>query len=65
MSWHSILEDFICKIESLNQEVKSPEIVVNKLTVNCDKLWQDFQAGNSMQDLECRLLRILDVLLKI
>ena len=65
MSWHSILEDFICKIESLNQEVKSPEIAVKKLTVNCDKLRQDFQAGNSMQDLECRLLRILDVLLKI
>ena len=65
MSWHSILEDFICKIESLNKEVKSPEIAVKKLTVNCDKLRQDFEAGNSMQDLECRLLRILDVLLKI
>ena len=65
MSWHSILEDFICKIESLNKEVKSPGIAVNKLTVNCDELRQDFQAGNSMQDLECRLLRILDVLLKI
>ena len=65
MSQHSILEDFICKIESLNKEVKSPEIAVNKLTVNCEKLRQDFQAGNSMQDLECRLLRILDVLLKI
>ena len=56
---HSILEDIACKIESLNKEVKSLEISINELTVECEKLRQDFE-GNSMGDLECRLLRILD-----
>ena len=52
---HSILEDIACKIESQNKEVKSLEIAINELTVKCEKLRQDFQEGNSMGDLECRL----------
>ena len=57
---HSILEDFVCKIKSLNEEVKSLKISINELTVKCEQLRQDFQEGNSMGDLECRLLRVLD-----
>ena len=56
---HSILEDIIWKIESLNSEVKSLEVAINELTGKCEKLRQDF-AENSMGDLECRPLRILD-----
>ena len=56
---HSILEDIVYKIESLNIEVKSLDVAINKLTVKCEKLSQDFE-GNSMGDLECRLLRIPD-----
>ena len=56
---HSIFEDIACTIESLNKEVKSLEISINELAVECEKLRQDFE-GNSMGDLECRLLRILD-----
>ena len=56
---HSILEDIVYKIESLNNEVKSLEVAISKLTVKCEKLGQDFE-GNSMGDLECHLLRILD-----
>ena len=55
----SILEDFACKIESLNSEVKSLEIAISELMVKCEILRQNF-AGNSMGGLECRLLRILD-----
>ena len=43
-----------------SEKVKSLEIAINKLTVNYHKLRQDFQAENSMRDLECCLLRILD-----
>ena len=56
---HSILEDIVCKTESLNNEVKSLEIAINELMFECEKLRQDFE-GNSMGELECRLLRILD-----
>ena len=56
---HSILEDIVCKIESLNNQVKSLEIAINELMFECEKLRQDFE-GNSMGDLECRLLRIPD-----
>ena len=48
---HSVLEDIACTIESLNKEVKSLEISINELTVECEKLRQDFE-GNSMGDLE-------------
>ena len=43
-----------------SEKVKSLEIAINKLTVNYDKLRHDFQTENSMWDLECCLLRILD-----
>ena len=39
--------------------MKSLEIAINVLRVKSEKLRQDF-AGNSMGDLVCRLLRILD-----
>ena len=38
-----------------NEEVKYLEIAINELTVKCEKLRQDFQEGNSMGNLECRL----------
>ena len=56
---HSILEDIVWKIESLNNQVKSLEIAINELMFECEKLRQDFEE-NSMGDLECRLLRITD-----
>ena len=43
----SILEDIACKMERLNNEVKSLEIAINDLTVKCEKLRQDF-GENSM-----------------
>ena len=50
------MEDSACKIRKpKNKEVKSLEIAINELTVKCEKLRQDFQEGNSMGDLECRL----------
>ena len=39
--------------------MKSLEIEINELTVKYEKLRQD-SGGNSMGDLECRLLKILD-----
>ena len=56
---HSILEDIVCKTESVSNVVKSLEIAINELTVKCKKLRQDF-GENTIGDLECRLLRILD-----
>ena len=38
---HSIYVDIKCKIESLNKEVKSIEIAINKLTVKGEKIRQD------------------------
>ena len=59
MPWVSIQYWKILFVKQ-SEKVKSLEIAINKLTVNYDKLRQDFQGGNSMRDLECRLLRILD-----
>ena len=55
---HSIYEDIVCKIESMQSQLKSLEILINDLTVNCDKFKQDSE--NSMGVIECRLLRIRD-----
>ena len=48
---HSIYEDIECKIGSLNNNVRSLKIRINKLTVKCE---------NSMRELECCFFRILN-----